>query len=140
LVFEKSNIDSHKDIQTESDMKKFFSKYATDISSSNKTAHDKVKSSKEQNNLNDGFTAKMIYKGYIDDPRNTDNAWIEAEIWNFHYGGQDNLNDHIPNVINTPRRDYLFISFLMILSDFRLQVNGKKFHPMYVYLLIKALY
>lgn len=27
------------------------------------------------------FVAKKIYKGYIDDPRNTDNAWIEAEIW-----------------------------------------------------------
>ena len=24
--------------------------------------------------------------GYIDDVRNTDNAWVEAEIWNFHYG------------------------------------------------------
>jgi hypothetical protein len=26
------------------------------------------------------------YLGYIDDVRNTDNAWVEAEIWNFHYG------------------------------------------------------
>ena len=26
------------------------------------------------------------YSGYIDDVRNTDNAWVEAEIWNFHYG------------------------------------------------------
>ncbi len=28
----------------------------------------------------------MVYRGYIDDVRNTDNAWVEAEIWNFHYG------------------------------------------------------
>ena len=34
--------------------------------------------------------AKKIYKGYIDDRRNTDNAWIEAEIWNFHYD-KDNM-------------------------------------------------
>lgn len=27
-----------------------------------------------------------IHSGYIDDVRNTDNAWVEAEIWNFHYG------------------------------------------------------
>ncbi|CAF4043406.1 unnamed protein product [Rotaria magnacalcarata] len=33
-----------------------------------------------------GFESHMIYRGYIDDMRNTDNAWTEAEIWNFHYG------------------------------------------------------
>ncbi|CAF1374593.1 unnamed protein product [Rotaria sordida] len=32
------------------------------------------------------FEAHMVYRGYIDDVRNTDNAWVEAEIWNFHYG------------------------------------------------------
>ncbi|CAF1445673.1 unnamed protein product, partial [Adineta steineri] len=32
------------------------------------------------------FEAHMVYRGYIDDLRNTDNAWVEAEIWNFHYG------------------------------------------------------
>ncbi|CAF1320961.1 unnamed protein product, partial [Rotaria sordida] len=32
-----------------------------------------------------GFNSHMIYRGYIDDLRNTDNAWAEAEIWNFHY-------------------------------------------------------
>ncbi|KAL1138475.1 hypothetical protein AAG570_008538 [Ranatra chinensis] len=25
-----------------------------------------------------------IYKGYVDDPRNTDNAWIETVVYNFH--------------------------------------------------------
>ncbi|CAF1275673.1 unnamed protein product [Adineta ricciae] len=33
-----------------------------------------------------GFESHMVYRGYIDDIRNTDNAWVEAEIWNFHYG------------------------------------------------------
>ena len=42
--------------------------------------------------------AKKIYKGYIDDRRNTDNAWIEAEIWNFHYSEEDKLDELIPNV------------------------------------------
>ena len=27
---------------------------------------------------------KQIYKGYIDDPRNTDNAWMESVCVNFH--------------------------------------------------------
>lgn len=47
---------------------------------------------------NSKFMAKRIYKGYIDDPRNTDNAWVEAEIWNFHYGDQDQLDLSIPQV------------------------------------------
>lgn len=25
-----------------------------------------------------------IYKGYVDDPRNTDNAWMETVVYNFH--------------------------------------------------------
>lgn len=25
-----------------------------------------------------------IYKGYVDDPRNTDNAWMETTAYNFH--------------------------------------------------------
>ncbi|EDV21714.1 uncharacterized protein TRIADDRAFT_30196 [Trichoplax adhaerens] len=27
---------------------------------------------------------KQIYKGYVDDPRNTDNAWMETTVVNFH--------------------------------------------------------
>jgi hypothetical protein len=27
---------------------------------------------------------KPIYKGYVDDPRNTDNAWMETVAVNFH--------------------------------------------------------
>ncbi|CAF0787906.1 unnamed protein product [Didymodactylos carnosus] len=40
----------------------------------------------EGRNDNTSFESHMVYKGYIDDLRNTDNAWVEAEIWNFHYG------------------------------------------------------
>ncbi|CAF1268369.1 unnamed protein product [Adineta steineri] len=29
-------------------------------------------------------TADSIYKGYVDDPRNTDNAWMETEAVNMH--------------------------------------------------------
>lgn len=25
-----------------------------------------------------------VYKGYVDDPRNTDNAWMETVAYNFH--------------------------------------------------------
>ncbi|CAF5154527.1 unnamed protein product, partial [Rotaria sp. Silwood1] len=40
------------------------------------------------------FESHMVYRGYIDDLRNTDNAWVEAEIWNFHYGS----NILVPNL------------------------------------------
>ncbi|CAF1217287.1 unnamed protein product [Rotaria sordida] len=37
------------------------------------------------------FTSCVVYRGYIDDLRNTDNAWAEAEIWNFHYDSDISL-------------------------------------------------
>ncbi|KAK0055225.1 transient receptor potential cation channel subfamily M member-like 2, partial [Biomphalaria pfeifferi] len=36
-----------------------------------------------------GYSAIMVYRGYEDDPSNTDNAWSETEIWNFHYKYKD---------------------------------------------------
>ena len=27
---------------------------------------------------------RQIYRGYVDDPRNTDNAWMETVAVNFH--------------------------------------------------------
>ncbi|XP_061181386.1 transient receptor potential cation channel subfamily M member-like 2 [Saccostrea echinata] len=44
-----------------------------------------------------GFTSGIIYKGYMDDPCNTDNAWREAEVWNIHYHVPDNLDTKIVN-------------------------------------------
>lgn len=29
-------------------------------------------------------TGSEVYKGYVDDERNTDNAWIETVAYNFH--------------------------------------------------------
>ncbi|XP_052792596.1 transient receptor potential cation channel subfamily M member 2-like isoform X1 [Mya arenaria] len=39
-----------------------------------------------------GFCSTLLYKGYLDDPRNTDNAWVEAEVWNFHYDLGDSFD------------------------------------------------
>ena len=44
-----------------------------------------------------GFVPTMIYNGYIDDPKNTDNAWVEGEIWNFHYDKEDFFDKRIKN-------------------------------------------
>ena len=38
-----------------------------------------------ENKLNEFFqNGKTVYKGYVDDPRNTDNAWMETVAVNFH--------------------------------------------------------
>lgn len=34
-----------------------------------------------------------IYSGYVDDPRNTDNAWMETTAYNFHDDDGDTLKD-----------------------------------------------
>lgn len=34
-----------------------------------------------------------IYSGYVDDPRNTDNAWIETTAYNFHDESGTILNE-----------------------------------------------
>ena len=34
-----------------------------------------------------------IYKGYVDDPRNTDNAWMETVAFNFHDENNEVLNE-----------------------------------------------
>lgn len=55
-------------------------------------------SSKKTDIDSTGFSASHVYKGYIDDPRNTDNAWIEAEVWNFHYDAGDIYDIKLPDV------------------------------------------
>ena len=32
----------------------------------------------------EGERAVVIYEGYVDDPRNTDNAWMETTAFHFH--------------------------------------------------------
>lgn len=52
----------------------------------NSLEKDKDSDSEEmEQTLNKFFeSGNLIYKGYVDDPRNTDNAWIETTATNFH--------------------------------------------------------
>ena len=54
LIFENTEVEGENKIESEEQMKTFFANFAIDAQQS--------------------FTTKMIYKGYIDDPRNTDNS------------------------------------------------------------------
>lgn len=62
-IFEKSDIEQ-KNLTSEEDMRSYFASFSKD--SSNEANHNH----KDINNYNK-FMAKRIYKGYIDDPRNT---------------------------------------------------------------------
>jgi hypothetical protein len=90
LVFEDSDVEKGVNF-TEEDMIAFFASFA----SNNPIINDKNTFMDILNEL--GFVATMIYRGYIDDPLNTDNAWIEAEIWNFHYDKEDFLDTKLKN-------------------------------------------
>lgn len=32
---------------------------------------------------------RLVYQGYVNDPRNTDNAWIETTAWQYHLPSAD---------------------------------------------------
>lgn len=73
-IFESSNVELN-DNMTEQQMVKFFEQFV-----------------EPHPGPFTGFTSGQIYKGYMDDPCNTDNAWREAEVWNIHYHVPDNLD------------------------------------------------
>jgi ADP-ribose pyrophosphatase len=39
---------------------------------------------------------RQIYQGYVDDPRNTDNAWMETTAYHFHLNPDDGKNINLP--------------------------------------------
>merc|ERR1712126_626715 len=45
---------------------------------------DELKEAKEQINKFFEEAGKEVFKGYVYDPRNTDNSWIETMAYNFH--------------------------------------------------------
>ncbi len=92
IVFEEGDVEKGYNFQLE-DMTKFFCSFAT-----KSLINFAAVSPPYTDVFHDfGFVPTMIYSGYIDDPRNTDNAWIEAEIWNFHYDKQDFFDSKIKN-------------------------------------------
>lgn len=62
-------------------LKREFSEEA--LNSLQKSRAEKEEMEKQMNRL---FNQEhfVVYKGYVDDPRNTDNAWIETEAVNYH--------------------------------------------------------
>ena len=93
IVFEDDAVEKGYSF-TQADMTKFFCSFASEAP----IKYSGVEGQSYDATFEDyGFKPTMIYRGYIDDPRNTDNAWVEAEIWNFHYDQQDYFNEKIKN-------------------------------------------
>lgn len=86
-VFQEEEVEGSLKLDQE-DMVNFFAQFAR--SSSSLTFTDS-----RMDMAACGFSASIIYRGYIDDIANTDNAWREAEVWNFHYELCDMFDDKI---------------------------------------------
>ncbi|XP_066941994.1 ADP-ribose pyrophosphatase, mitochondrial [Macrobrachium rosenbergii] len=59
------------------------------LNSLDMTSGQKVEAEKEIKELFKG--GEEVYQGYVDDPRNTDNAWMETVAYNFHENESDGL-------------------------------------------------
>ena len=63
-----------------------------------------------------------VYRGYVDDPRNTDNAWMETVAYNFH-----DENDLFKNITLKAGDDAKHVKWLDIDSNLNLYANHKDF-------------
>lgn len=63
-----------------------------------------------------------IYKGYVDDPRNTDNAWVETVVFHYHDAGQ-----MLDSLRLTAGDDALNVSWMDVDRDIQLYSAHQKF-------------
>lgn len=64
-----------------------------------------------------------MYEGYVDDPRNTDNAWMETVAYNFH----DDLGDACARINLQAGDDAGAVSWKEISKDIELHANHVDF-------------
>lgn len=64
-----------------------------------------------------------VYKGYVDDPRNTDNAWMETVVYGFH----DGKNNVFKNFDLKAGDDADNVKWMDIDGDIELYANHKDF-------------
>lgn len=77
-----------------------------------------------QNSIKEFFTkGNEIYKGYVDDPRNTDHAWIETVAINFH----DEDNNVVGKLALKAGDDARNVRWMDINKDINLYANHSEF-------------
>lgn len=64
-----------------------------------------------------------IYKGYVDDPRNTDNAWMETVAYNFH----DDSGNIVGNMNLQAGDDAKNVKWIDLSDDLVLYASHKDF-------------
>ena len=64
-----------------------------------------------------------VYKGYVDDPRNTDNAWMETAAFNFH----DENDDTIGNIDLKAGDDAKGVKWIDVSSELDLYASHSDF-------------
>ncbi|VVC91232.1 unnamed protein product [Leptidea sinapis] len=62
-----------------------------------------------------------IYRGYVDDPRNTDNAWMETIAYNFH----DEIGAVVGNIKLQAGDDAIGVQWVDITPDINLYASHK---------------
>ena len=65
----------------------------------------------------------VVFKGYVDDPRNTDNAWIETVAVNFH----DEQGNVVGNIALNAGDDAQNVRWIDIDRNIKLYANHQKF-------------
>ncbi|KAL0117326.1 hypothetical protein PUN28_010288 [Cardiocondyla obscurior] len=77
-----------------------------------------------QDSIKEFFTkGDEVYKGYVDDPRNTDNAWMETVAKNFH----DEENDVVGKLALKAGDDARNVRWMDINKEINLYANHSEF-------------
>lgn len=92
------------------------------LNSLQKTAAEKEEMEKQLNRLfnQDHF---VVHKGYVDDPRNTDNAWMETEAVNYH----DETGETMDNLPLEAGDDAGKVKWVDISENLKLYANHAEF-------------
>eukprot|EP00058_Branchiostoma_floridae_P014792 XP_002600280.1 hypothetical protein BRAFLDRAFT_118277 [Branchiostoma floridae] len=110
-------VDRHMD---EGKVKQLFEAY---------TADERDCPSSDRDDSIETFSAAMIYRGYVDDPRNTDSAWVETEAWHFHYeSGESFLEEELVTAGSrwqeVSRHVKLFASHASVIQEAAARLNA----------------
>ncbi|CAG0884451.1 unnamed protein product [Cyprideis torosa] len=103
-----------------STLKREFLEEALDSTSASKQRIQEIEAQ-----LDEFFSAggQEVYRGYVDDPRNTDNAWMETVAVNFH----DETGEVVGNLKFEAGSDAGHASWIEIESDLSLYASHKDF-------------
>jgi len=92
-------------------------------------AMDSTQATSEENDQNSALVDKFfqdgteIYKGYVDDPRNTDNSWMETVVMSFH----DETGDKVGNLKLKAGDDAKNLKWMPIDNTLTLYASHKDF-------------